>query len=218
MRGFLLGFVIALASPFLFTGCLPSPGGEAPIYYADTPDAKPAPWEKKGEYMRQWTLHAYHQLRLTQPSPADIVPRDIGDFCPEYTSMDRLARINFWVQVLAGMARHESSFKPETQHAEDFKDQYGRQVISRGLLQMSIGSVESPCGLRVAEQLHDPFTNLTCGVKLLMRYVRRDNVIADKDKDHYLGGARYWAVLRPGHHDFLESIRGSTKDFCAQYR
>lgn len=216
MRKLVLSFLLGATS--LIAGCLPAPKGETPIHYAEDPDVQPAGWEKRGEDARQWTLHTYHELRLSQPSPADIEPADLKDFCPEYPAMDRVARLNFWVQLVVAMARFESSFRPETFHAESFKDQHGRQVVSRGLLQMSLGSVEKHCAITRTDHLHDPFKNLTCGVKLLLRYVQRDNKITDKAGDTYLGGARYWAVLRAGHKDFLEKIQASTQEFCARYR
>lgn len=81
---------------------------------------------------------------------------------------------------------------------------------------MSIGSVEKICGLSEAESLHNPFTNLSCGVKLLHHYVTKDNRISEKSGENYYGGARYWAVLRPGRHDFLTSIQTMTKNFCVK--
>ncbi|MBX3019409.1 MAG: transglycosylase SLT domain-containing protein [Bdellovibrionaceae bacterium] len=209
---------IVLASAAIVTGCLPAPKGEMPIHYAENPDVKPAAWEKRGPEARQWTLHTYNELRQTLPSPADLTPRDLKDFCPEYTTMARKDRLNFWVQLVSAMTRYESGFKPETEHTENFKDQYGRQVVSRGLLQMSIGSVEKQCGIVHVNQLHNPFRNLSCGVKLLVRYVSRDGVLSDKVGDNYQGGARYWAVLRPGHKDFLANIQSATKSFCENYR
>lgn len=218
MRRFIGALILSWGAMVAMTGCLPAPQGDMPIHYAEDATVKPAAWEKRGEEARQWTLHTYHELRLTRPSPADMNPSDLKDFCPEYPAMDRKSRLNFWTQLVVAMTRYESGFKPETFHAEDFKDQYGRQVVSRGLLQMSIGSVEKQCAITSSLQLHNPFRNLSCGVKLLTRYVLRDNKISDKVGEAYLGGARYWAVLRPGHKDFLQNIQATTKEFCANYR
>ena len=117
---------------------------------------------------------------------------------------------------MSTIAKFESNFKPETFHQEKFKDRFGNYIISRGLLQLSVESGRGyGCIIPQELDLHEPQVNLECGVKILNRWVGRDEVISDRitlenGKRRWLGGARYWAVLRLA--DRLEKIKNLNKN------
>lgn len=124
-------------------------------------------------------------------------PSDIRSFCPAYDSLNDNQKMNVWLRILSGMSELESSHNPKTKYTEAFTDGQGRRVISRGLLQLSIESANGyRCGFRSAEELHDPYLNLRCGMIILNRWVGRDGAISTKVSGKWRGGARYWSVLR----------------------
>lgn len=180
--------------------------------YAENSDVAPALWEKK-EDGRQWTLHTFQRISRLRPSLTDLDIKDMDRYCPEYNQFNKIQKLNFWTQLIVAMTKFESDFRTESTNTESFKDQHGNEVVSRGLLQISIGSVENICGFSSAQTLHNPFMNLSCSIRLLHRYIVKDSVISDKVGNDHKGGARYWAVLRTGH-DSLTGIQSLTKSFC----
>jgi hypothetical protein len=120
------------------------------------------------------------------------------------------------------MAKPESNFKPQSFYQEKFKDAQGRRVISRGLLQISHESANQPryaCDIKQPHSLHDPKVNLSCGVKIMSKWVQTDGVISQQrwSKDPK-GGARYWSTLRP-QRGKVQSIANFTRQlpFCDPY-
>lgn len=107
-------------------------------------------------------------------------------------------RIAFYVMFLSSLARYESNFKPETTYTENFYDNQGELIISRGPLQLSKESANGyGCKITDEKQLHDVKTNLSCGVRILNKWVDNDGVIHGKSASgKWLGGSRYWSPLR----------------------
>jgi hypothetical protein len=62
---------------------------------------------------------------------------------------------------------------------------------------------------RNTRSLEDPLVNLRCGVKIMSTLVAKDGVVASSNGGKHRGGARYWSVLRPGHH--IDDIRNAAK-------
>lgn len=123
---------------------------------------------------------------------------DSKTWCPSFSSLTEDQKLRFFVMLISSMCRYESGFKPETTYKEDFNDAGGENVISRGLLQVSVESSNSylkKAGLPsvTAADLHDAYTNLMVGVVILNRWIPQDGVIASGDNK---GGGRYWSVLR----------------------
>lgn len=157
-------------------------------------------------------------------------PSDVSGFCPKYETMDDKAKRAFWVSLVSAMARPESNFNPDVSFNEydnckypgckdDFTTQDGRKVVSRGLLQMSQESANGykrfGCEIAIEDEetLHDPETNLRCGVVILARWVAADGQIA-KEASPYRGGARYWSVLRrPGKIAGIQNFTSNTS-YC----
>jgi len=147
------------------------------------------------------------------------VPADIKYFCPTYPKLNQQQRRKFWVGLLSAMAKPESNFQPHRYYTEKFADARGRRVVSRGLLQISIESANQQrydCDIPQATLLHDPKVNLTCGVKILAKWVKTDGVIAKSRKARAnVGGSRYWSTLRE-QHGHLRKIAEFTRTlpFC----
>lgn len=137
-------------------------------------------------------------------------PADAADFCPRFSRLSAAQRKAFYTRLVAAIAKHESSFNPRARYTEAFADREGKPVVSRGLLQLSYESARGyDCPVESPADLHDPETNLHCGVQVLAKWIVDDNAIGSGKR----GGARYWAVLREPKR---ERIAGLTKalPFC----
>ncbi len=131
------------------------------------------------------------------------VPNDIETYCPNYEDASRQERLAFWSGFISSLSHFESNHKSDVWYQERFNDAKGNPVVSRGLLQISIESGNGyGCGLKNQKQLHDPKTNISCGVRILNRWVgQRDQVISDREgwwifEGSWLGAARYWSPFR----------------------
>jgi hypothetical protein len=186
------------------------------LFAADVANAADYAAWRKANTDGSWTQAAETGISAT-PLP-DLVPKDIAEFCPNYASLDLAERKRFWVGLLSAMARPESNFKPDTTYREpDITDAAGKNVTSRGLLQISLESANQnaySCGIKRAEDLHDPAVNLACGAKIMSYWVKRESLIAAQVKPA-VGAARYWSVLRAWR-NHLPEITGFTKslEFC----
>lgn len=153
------------------------------------------------------TLEAIEKLGPDLLAAESLSDADFYGYHPK--SLDE--KKQFWLMLLSSMARFESSFKPEAQHKENFKDSTGEFVISRGLFQLSFESVKG-YGVRLSkpEDLHDPKTNIEAAVVILNRWVGRDRAIGYGQGTSTFGGARYWSVLRESS-DKRSQIAAKTK-------
>lgn len=105
----------------------------------------------------------------------------------------------FFVMLFSSLCRFEGNFNPEATYTEKFPDASGVRVVSRGLFQISIESANGlryKCGLKKAEELHDPETNIRCAVKIATALIREDGILAGGKPDHWRGMARYWSPFR----------------------
>jgi hypothetical protein len=154
---------------------------------------------------RQLDQHGQHLLQ------ADRTPSDIQRYCPEYARFNAAQKRDFYVFFFSVIAKYESNFRPQLSYRENFKDSSGSNVISRGLLQVSRESVLGyGCRHSNAQQLHDPEKNLECGVRILNRWMGRDNYLGSRVNGRWVGGARYWSVLRethPRHSQLVNDVR-----------
>lgn len=164
-------------------------------------------WEGKVAKGKEWTEYVDRQLDILGQDLLDVIPADRALFCPKYSGLSYAQRKHYWTFMLSAMARFESNFNTNSKYTEGFNDSNGSAVISRGLLQISIESANSyGCGFKSAQELHDPLKNLSCGIRILNRWVTRDGRIAGKVSSKWRGGARYWAVLRAGDKTSYKSI------------
>lgn len=174
-------------------------------------------WEGKVSGAKEWTTHVDRELDRLGQNLLDVIPADKNLFCPKYQSLSYAQRKQYWAFMLSAMVRFESNFKTETSYTEDFNDSHGNRVISRGLLQISIESGNAyGCGFKTTKDLHDPKQNLSCGIRILDRWLGRDGRIAGKVDGAWRGGARYWSVLRAGDKTSYKSILSWSQNlsFC----
>jgi hypothetical protein len=151
-------------------------------------------WDGQHEDAEHWTTFLLAELAASKLP--DTAPPDLIRLCPKYATGTRADRIAIWAHLIALMAWRESSFKPEMQYRENFKDAKGRYVISRGLLQISQESANSyGCRINPATELHFPEINLACGVRIIERWVLRDGYAMGRPGAN-VGIGRYWSVGR----------------------
>jgi hypothetical protein len=94
------------------------------------------------------------------------------------------------------MSKYESSFKPETNYTESFKDSKGKPVISRGLLQLSIESVNQKaygCAIKQEKELNDAIKNLQCSVRVIVYQSNKAGSLMDGVRG---GCSAYFSVCR----------------------
>lgn len=192
----------------LMVGCLPDHQSETLGNYAA--------WSSHadGEVWTELAETAVQETTLTA-----MIPEDADKFCPRYDSLVQSDRIQFWVGLLSAMAEHESDFDPMIQYTESLiQDSNGHDVVSRGLLQLSLESARQTrygCTIERDEDLHEPAVNLDCSAQILNTWVSRDGSIAGTANSR-LGGARYWSTLWHSR-DSLGQIRRFTRQLrvCA---
>lgn len=146
---------------------------------------------------QDWTDHALAEV--TASGLHQIIPADATDFRIDGTPES-------WVHLLAAMAKHESNFKPGLTYNEGGNL---AGVVSTGLLQLSYqsvrgyakfarnSSIKSEMAAATTTSLKDPIFNITAAVVILQRWLAADGVVATVSSP-WLGGARYWSVLRKG--------------------
>lgn len=177
--------------PEVNPGPAPAPGGEETLR-----EVIPL-WNGKVSAAKDWTAHVDRELDRIGSDLLETVPADKNTFCPKYQNLSHAQRKQFWTFLISSMVRFESNFKTDSAYTEDFNDSSGKKVISRGLLQISIESGNAyGCGFKTTKDLHDPYQNLSCGVRILNRWMANDERIAGKVNGSWKGGARYWSVLR----------------------
>jgi len=153
-------------------------------------------WYEKHPDHQIWTDHLYNTILIEGKDLLTTEIKDFDNYCLEYKSLNNIQKLNFWAYLFTSIAQLESSFRPELYYQEGFDDNNGRPIISRGLFQLSIESGRGyQCDIPNENSLHEPLRNITCAVKIMNRWVRRDKVIS-KYSGGWKGGARYWAVLR----------------------
>lgn len=170
------------------------------------PDKIPPPTEPEA-YKLSWNnaewsnfavgkIKAEYYSRLTQA-------QDLETFCPRYHDLPPHHQAFVLGELLSAMAKFESAWKPETTYTEAFADRHGKRVVSRGLLQLSIESAQGyKCPITKAQALHDPKTNIDCGLRILSRVIERTGRIGAA------GPKQYWAVIKPDStHHKLPAIR-----------
>jgi hypothetical protein len=156
-----------------------------------------ARWDGKTPHAADWSRFVMDALEQHGAKLLDCVPSDIRDFCPGFPD-DKARRARFWLFLLSCIAEFESSFNPNATFEEPGEL---RGVTSAGLLQLSIGDARPySCDFTTEQDILDPAKNLSCGVRIMQRWVVQDNVISGiSDEDHkHKGGSRYWSTLRPG--------------------
>lgn len=164
-------------------------------------------WETKSLNHRSWSEHVYNELPNLGPALLAANPSDAKIFCPNFSNLSESERKQFWTFFISSMAKFESGFDPNESYTERFKDSSNSYVISRGLLQISLESSKGyRCGFLTGRELYSPTKNLSCGIKILNHWMKKDNRIASRMGLSWKGGARYWSVLRQARKTSYQSI------------
>lgn len=172
------------------------PGVVLPEGYVTPIGHVAAAWDGKHTQAAEWSHALYGFIFQYGRDMLQTVPRDYAEFCPAYPTLGAHDRAAFYVGLFSKIAELESSFRPN-KGAPETGNLVG--VTSRGLLQISIDSSNQAvygCNTQSEQQLHDPFFNLHCGVKIMNYWIARDQFIASRPGNINKGGGHYWAVLR----------------------
>lgn len=221
MKTLILAFAFALA----LTGCTADrPPTQSSIPVIATP-AIAAPASQPAFFARGLSAFQTNGWdRLLARAIADLggtltsaVPEDAASYCPGYSGMTPAQRSVVWQNLFIALTRFESNYIPtvsfnETDFDPRLVERNGDPVISRGLLQISIGSANGyMCRIEDAQQLHDPETNLRCAVRIASRWVQRDGVITGGTAGAWRGMARYWSPFRrdDSRNSIMQSVRSS---------
>jgi hypothetical protein len=187
-------FIFALALTFLLEGC----GNFQSRFKKTSANEIHGSWEKSVNEGVQYTHITADALIKDGPVLLERAPKDVEGFCPAYNFLDHNGRIAFWVGLISAMSDRESSFDPHSKFIEKMVDASGNPVVSRGLLQLSVEDGHTyGCDVETISDLENAESNLRCGVRILNQLVAEDGSIGGFS-GRWLGGARYWSVLRPG--------------------
>jgi hypothetical protein len=188
---------LVLAAFTLLAACATTPvSSTGGVSVPPAPVAAPMAWDGRLEG-REWTALTQGAIDSLAPQLLNTLPADIDAFCPGYKTASAGERRLFYVALLAELARYESNFDPNTRFQENFTDSTGARVVSRGLLQLSQESANGyGCAITQPDQLYVPATNLACAVRILGRWIERDQLIAGYSAGAWRGASRYWSPLR----------------------
>jgi Transglycosylase SLT domain len=175
-----------------------------------------ARWDGKHPDADLWTRATVTAIDIYGEHLLTSSPEDIKSYCPRFASLGREEKKAFWVQMISAIAEKENGkFDPALAFKETFKNSKGEFVMSRGLLQLSFESANNyGCGFKTEAALENPQKNLACGVRILDHWVRRENVMSQREEDEWMGPAKYWSVLRKSKTREFISTATATLPIC----
>lgn len=138
------------------------------------PEARPvftagARWDGTAEG-EEWSVAAMQAIDRAPQDLTDVVPADIGAWCPGYENNPRHLRAAFWVGTVSALANYESTFR---------EGAVGGGGAWHGLLQISPATARGyGCEAGSAEALRDGEANIECAIRIMSRTVSRDGVVA----------------------------------------
>jgi hypothetical protein len=128
-----------------------------------------ARWDNIGG-SRSWSIAVLRALRAQANELPDLVPQDIGAYCPAYPTAGRSQREAFWVGLISALAWHESTHRPTA---------VGGGGLWFGLVQIAPPTARIyKCKARNGDALKDPEDNLSCAMRIMAVTVPRDKVIS----------------------------------------
>lgn len=182
---------VASPEPEEDTSRRPSEPAESGVEYTrnDNYPASGSEAEKRAwvhSQLRYW-------ISLSGNDLLDSSPRDMGNYCPSYSSLSRDQRVEMWASLMTKVSFYESTYNTHLTHTESFTDSTGARVVSTGLFQLSRESARGyGCPVNSTNDLKNPVLNTQCAVRIMNRWVGRDNLVGEGSR----GGGRYWAVFR----------------------
>ena len=146
--------------------------------------------EPVSELKADWTNEEWTTILANALKSSELQTINIDGICGD--------KIQFYTMLLSSLARYESSHKPSSKYTEKFPDVHGNRVVSRGLFQLSIESVNGSryrCGIKDAIELHDAETNIKCAVKVAAALIKENGVLYSKSAP-WKGLSRYFSPFR----------------------
>lgn len=151
-----------------------------------------------------WTRAVLSALNGQRHDLSDIVPRDIGHWCPAYAGNPEPLRDAFWVGLISALARHESRFDPQAVGGGQWY----------GLMQIWPPTARHfGCGATSAAELTDPAANLACAARIMTATVRRDRAVALHD-GRWQGVAADWGPMTEDHKREEMAAWTRAQDYC----
>ncbi|MEP5630442.1 MAG: transglycosylase SLT domain-containing protein [Tateyamaria sp.] len=152
---------------------LPKLGAAAPPHskvrpIARTPNVPATRWTHQPGHVL-WNRTALSALKTHGKPLVDVVPADIGDWCPRYPDASSDLRAAFWVGFMSALAKFESTYKPEA---------VGGGGRWYGLLQILPATARGyGCNVGTGAALQNGAANLSCAARIMAVTVPRDGVI-----------------------------------------
>lgn len=193
MRNGILGAVIGILVTYIAVSCTANPPPTKQEEKAALPSIE--------GWNQEWSPIVVNALETYGKEILSFTPKDKTEWC--FGDDNKLN----YLRLIQAMAKYESDFDPSQTYKENFNDAQGRNVVSTGLLQVSVESCNNYVmtkKLTRYEELLDVHTNLECTVKIMNKWIPRHGVIAQEPK---LGNAIYWSVMRKaGKRDLIKKI------------
>jgi hypothetical protein len=146
-------------------------------------------WETKPE-RKEWSDSLIS--RMNADWALYDAAKDIGTFCPKYSSLPKATRQKAWGEIWVGLAYYESSWNPKSASV-DVGDPKKRDTYSIGLYQVSV--VDQPWaggGTKYTyDELLTPLPNIHLATVLMKRQLKNTGMIALDNSSKF----RYWAIL-----------------------
>ena len=128
-----------------------------------------ARWDE-AERAPLWTGAALAALDEHGAPLVKTVPDDIERYCPDYADASEEERKAFWVNLIASLSFHESTWRPDVSGGD------GRW---HGLLQIAPATARGyGCVAGSATDLKVGALNVSCGIRIMAHTVTRDGVIS----------------------------------------
>ncbi len=129
----------------------------------------PVRWDEE-PLSERWTRASLRALETHGAPLIALVPEDIGDYCPAYGDGGEEVRKAFWLNLLASLSYHESTWRPTVS---------GGDGKWHGLLQI-LPATARGYGCRAGDEdsLKDGSLNLSCAIRIMAVTVPRDQVIS----------------------------------------
>ena len=144
----------------------------------------PMRWDHRPE-ASVWTKRALAAVDAPSANLPDVMPSDIGTWCPGYADASDTEREAFWSGLLSALAKHESTWNPQAS---------GGGGAWIGLLQIAPATARQyGCDATTSAALKDGAANLSCAVRIAAVQVRRDGMVAGGGAQ---GMGRDWAPFR----------------------
>ncbi|MBF9035581.1 transglycosylase SLT domain-containing protein [Rhodobacterales bacterium HKCCE2091] len=118
-----------------------------------------------------WSAAVMAALRGPGRPLVEVVPRDIGAWCPAYRDADTPQRAAFWAGLVSTLAWYESTHDERA---------VGGGGLWYGLVQIAPATARGyGCAVGTGSALLDGEANLRCGLRIMGHTVPRDGVVAE---------------------------------------